>query len=298
MKKSKRLCLLLTFTILSCTGSGKKNQEIYEEKKSVIVEKVKRRDIVEKLPLMGDVKGFIEIDVFPKVYGKLLEYKVKEWERVERGDVIAVVDLDLTGMEYKPSLITSPVKGIVGKIYLDRGELVNPPTMSKNMGTPVAKIVQIDRVKVTVQIPERFINRIKPELPAEIISTDNPQINLTGKVTKVSPVLDPFTRTAEGEILVSNENFLLRPGMFVRVYIITDMKKNAVAVPYDAIVRREGKKYLMKVEKDVVKEVEVETGLSDSFVEIKNGIEEGDFVIISSPEILRDGDSVKVEEVR
>lgn len=290
--------LLFVFT----TSCGKKKEEISLQKKDevrpVVVQKIKRMDVVGKTPLMGNVRGFTEIDVFPKLPGKLLKYKVREWQKVKKGDVIAVVDLDLTGMNYKPSLITSPIDGVVGRIYLDKGELVNPPTMSKTMGTPVARIVQMNKVKVEIQIPENLVYQIRKGLTADILPSENRKIKITGKVVKVTPILDPISRTAQGEILALNKGWVLRPGMFVRVYVITEVAKNALAVPFDAVVSRNGKTEVMKVENGKVKEVKVDVGVKDSFVEVKNNLKEGDLIIVSSPELFGEGDKVKVIEVR
>ncbi|MDP3014550.1 MAG: hypothetical protein Q8M92_09925, partial [Candidatus Subteraquimicrobiales bacterium] len=77
--------------------------------------------------------------------------------------------------------------------------------------------------------------------------------------------------------------------------IIETSKENVLVVPLGAVLEKEEKNVVYVVEDGVVSEQEVETGLSDeAYVEIKSGLKEGEEVVISGADKLKDGDKVKV----
>ena len=111
---------------------------------------VKRGDLSLSLNFMGDIKGNEEVDVFPKASGKLVEMKVREGESVKKDQVVAMVDRDVDGLKYEPVEVTSSMSGTVGKVYLDAGAEVSPPSPGPGMGTALVQVINMDRVKVVI----------------------------------------------------------------------------------------------------------------------------------------------------
>ena len=212
--------------------------EVKEEIPPVQIQVVKTSPLTESLNLTGDVIGIEEIDVFPKVSGKLVEMKVREGSRVERDEVLAIIDRDVEGVRFERAEVTSPVDGIVGIVYMDKGARVNPPDPSPSMGTALVRIVNMDSVKVVVNIIEKELSKIKEGKQARIRVHAYPDIVFSGRVTLVSPTVSPMTRTAAVEITIPNPRHQLRPGMFAEAEIVIRKTEDAIMIPAYAVLEK------------------------------------------------------------
>ncbi len=125
--------------------------------------------------------------------------------------------------------ILSPVDGFVGKRMLDPGAFVGP-------NAPVVSVVDIRTVRLVANLVEKDVKRVTAGTPAEVEVDAFPGEKFAGKVSRVAPVFDPATRTAEMEIEVSNSGFRLKPGMYARVQLTVETKPDALTVPRNAVV--------------------------------------------------------------
>ena len=130
--------------------------------------------------------------------------------------------------------ILSPVDGFVGKRFLDPGASVGP-------NAPVVSVVDIRSVRMVANLVEKDTKRVVAGTPAEVEVDAFPGEKFSGKVSRVAPVFDPATRTAEMEIEVPNPGFRLKPGMYARVQLTIGTKPDALTVPRNAVVDVEGK---------------------------------------------------------
>jgi RND family efflux transporter MFP subunit len=132
------------------------------------------------------------------------------------------------------TVIPSPVDGFVGKRYLDPGAFVNP-------NAPVASVVDIRTVRLVANLVERDVKRVRAGTPGRVEVDAFPGETFSGKVSRVAPIFDPATRTAEMEIEVPNPGFRLKPGMYARVNLTVDTRPNALTVPRNALVNIDGR---------------------------------------------------------
>jgi RND family efflux transporter MFP subunit len=160
----------------------------------------------------------------------------------------AVAQLDLAKAQFEQSkarleelkinlsntVISSAVDGFVGKRFLDPGASVSP-------NVPVASLVDIRTVRMVANLVEKDVRRVKVGTHADIDVDAYPGETFTGRVSRVAPVFDPATRTAEMEIEVPNPGFRLKPGMYARVQLTVAMKPDAITVPSNAVVRLDDK---------------------------------------------------------
>ncbi len=288
------LVLLLTITVVGC---GKK--EISREKREptmlVSVAEVTRRPMSETLSYVGDVKAQEEIVVYSKASGKLIENTVSEGDTIKKDDVLALIDRDETGFKFEKASVTSPIDGIVGRVYLDRGMYVRP---SNNMssGTPVAFIVDMNTVKVKINVTERELPGIKVGQDAQIIVDTYPDKSFAGRVDKISPVVDLASRTALTEIKIPNQGNQLRSGMFARVKLILSRRENVLVVPIKTIIHKDGKKTVFVVEENIAGLREVKTGLKNGeLVEITSGLNEGEIIVVDGGYGLKNGARVIIK---
>jgi membrane fusion protein (multidrug efflux system) len=120
-----------------------------------------------------------------------------------------------------------------------------------------------------------------------------------GRIARVSPVLDPATRTAPIEVEIPNPDARLKPGMYARVGITLGTKKEALVVPADAMADLGGRRGVFLVQNGQAIFRTVQTGTEQqNAVEVLGGLEEGDEVITTGARALRDGDPVVVAGAR
>jgi multidrug efflux pump subunit AcrA (membrane-fusion protein) len=132
------------------------------------------------------------------------------------------------------TIITSPVDGFVSKRFSDPGAFVGP-------NSPVAAVVDIRTVRMVANLIEKDVKRVHVNTSAAVEVDAFPGEKFAGRVSRVAPVFDPATRTAEMEIEIPNSNYRLKPGMYSRVSLTVDSKANALTIPRNALVELDGK---------------------------------------------------------
>lgn len=277
--------------------AGRKKGVIVEEGKAVPVEvdAIRRGNIEERLSFTGDIKAKDQILVYPKVAGKLIENKVQEGNRVKKGEVIAIIDRDITGLKFEPAEVTSPIDGIVGRIYLDKGSGVSPPEPSPSMGTPIAMIVSMNTVKVKINIIERDLPKVKKGQKAEVRVDAYPEEVFVGRLTGLSPVVDLLSRAAPAEISIGNLDHRLKPGYFARVRLLVAEHKDVLVIPEDCILKSGTENYVFVVNGEIARRREVKLGLSEGDrVEVLEGLKEGETIVTVGQQMLKDGAEVKI----
>ena len=114
--------------------------------------------------------------------------------------------------------IVSPVDGFIGKRYLDPGAFAST-------NAPVASVVDIRTVRMVANLVERDMRRVPVGTAANVEVDAYPGEKFKGRVSRVAPVFDPATRTAEIEIEVPNVGYRLKPGMYSRVQLTIDTQQ-------------------------------------------------------------------------
>jgi len=258
----------------------------------VAIQEVKAGDLELILSFVGDIKGEDQVTVYSEATGRLSRYLVEEGTWVKKDQVIALVDRAVTGMEFEEAKVKSPLSGTVGRLYLDKGSTIS-------LETPVALIARMDQVKVEFSIPEKDMMKVYKEQQARVKVDAYRNRTFNGKVTRLSPVVDPVTRSAYTEVTLSNPDHSLKPGMFAEIDIVVVSSKGAVVVPKEAILEDSDSKssFVFVVEgASAVKKV-VETGISQQgLVEVKSGLTFGEKMVVTGQHYLKDGDRVEVVE--
>lgn len=289
-KKYKLMGIILLSAFL-LTGCG---QEAKKEKNHKIipvkVEKVEAKRLSEMLEYSGDIKAKDEAIIYPKVSGKIIEKVKEDGAFVEKGETIAYIDRDEVGLKFEKAPVESFVSGVIGRIYVDIGTNVTPQT-------PVALVVNMDTVKINLDIPEKYLSKITLEQNAKISVDTYPDEEFLGQITKISPVLDLSTRTAPIEITVANEKHSLKSGMFAKVKLILKEHDNALVVIKESIIGRTPDTYVYIVEGGKAFFKKITLGIKQGpYFEVVEGLKEGDLVVTMGQQRLRDGSIVSIEE--
>jgi membrane fusion protein (multidrug efflux system) len=163
--------------------------------------------------------------------------------------------------------------------------------------TEVATMMDYSRLYAELTLPGKEMVRIQRNQGVAVSNYSREQQRLEGKVTQVSPALDPTSRMFKIKIEASNPKLLLKPGMFVRADIIVQEKADVIVIPKDIILERRGRKTVYVVQRGIALERRLELGIetSDS-VEVLEGLNPEDSLIIEGFETLRNRSRVKVIE--
>jgi HlyD family secretion protein len=185
--------------------------------------------------------------------------------------------------------IYSPISGVVADRSVFPGEMAVP-------GSPLITIMDVSKVIARVNVPQAQTGFVQVGQPARILAADGTEA--IGKVTVVSPALDPQGTTVEVWVEAANPGEKLRPGGTVHVTINADPIRNATVVPLGALVpSSEGGSAVFVVGNDMLaKEHKVSVGVrTTERAQILEGLEPGARVVIAGALGLPDGAKVKLE---
>ena len=183
----------------------------------------------------------------------------------------------------------APMDGFVAKRNIHPGALVA-------VNTPIVNLVDLRTLRMVINVVERDIVRVNKGVSAEVSVDAFPRRTFAGKVLRVSPVMDPATRTGEVEIHVSNPGHLLRAEMFARVTLDLGGNRTGIVVPREALVYKGDQSGVFTLEGSVARFRPVEPGLTQqASVEIVQGLKLGEKVVAMGASLLKDGDQVRLK---
>ncbi len=200
---------------------------------------------------------------------------------------------ELSRIAMEKSSVRSPVAGVLDARLVERGEYIKA-------GDPVALVVQIDRLKVLLAVPEKDVRYLHVDEEVQVVQAQidtGEELRRSGRIVHLAYKADPLTRTYLAKIEVDNRDRQLRPGMIVRVEALRRELKGVVAVPLYAVVDHEGRKVVF-VEEDgraQLRPVEVDRVIGDQAV-ISAGLAADERLIVKGQQLLADGAAVQVEE--
>jgi membrane fusion protein (multidrug efflux system) len=184
--------------------------------------------------------------------------------------------------------IRAPFSGVAGLRQVSEGAYVAA-------GTDIARLENIDQLKLDFRVPEIFVGRLRAGQAVRVQLDAYGEQTFPGKVYATEPAVDEATRTVLVRARVANPQLKLRPGMFARVWAQLAVRENAVWVPEQAIVPRGKDSFVFRVSDGKAELVKVQSGLRKvGEVEIVRGIAAGDQVVTEGTQRLEQGSAVTV----
>ena len=172
------------------------------------------------------------------------------------------------------STLRAPFSGVVTKFDVAAGEVVEP---DKELFT----VADISTVWVLADVYERDLSKITRDGTVSIKVDAYPDRTFTGRITHVSDIIDPASRTAKVRCVVENRDGALKLDMFAKVVLGTAEERQALAVPSDAVQQVDNQSVVFtrqtatRFERHIVQVGRRSGGL----VEILGGLEEGQMVV-------------------
>ena len=219
----------------------------------------------------------------------------QELDELQNSLTAAAANLQTSRIQLAKSTLKAPVSGVVDRLLVDRGEYVE-------VGKPLLRLVQVDRLKVIVDVPEKDVAFLKTGQRVQVIPAtinNRPVEPVTGTIAHIAFSADERTRTYRTKILVENPTEHLRPGMIVRAEFVRQQIPQAIAVPMYAVLDRGGEKQVFVAEGEVARRVVVKTSnaLGEQLV-ITEGLEPGMQLVVKGQQLLAEGSLIAPEEAR
>jgi membrane fusion protein (multidrug efflux system) len=315
-------------------------EEAETETATVRAQAPRRQDISAGHRATATLQAIHDAQVVARAEGLVREIRVEEGDRVEEGEVLAVLEderrrlevaqrradlgsleqelrrqqqlrdqnlvsddaieklryqvegqraaLALAEVELEETRIKAPVDGVVSARHIRLGDNVTP-------GDQVFRVTDPDELEAEVHVPERLMSRLEVGQIVEIRSDAAPDTVHTGRVDRISPIVDATSGTVKATVRIEDGNGTLRPGTFARVRILYETRRNAMLVPRQALSFEDGRTTLFVVRDGVAHRREVTTGHSeDGWVEITEGLDGEAPVVTLGHATLRDGASVRI----
>jgi membrane fusion protein (multidrug efflux system) len=197
-------------------------------------------------------------------------------------------DLAVAELQLKRCLIRSSLSGVVNELPAKKG-------LYLAVGDPVATVLDIEKVKVAVGIPESDVDAVRKidRFEIKIEALNNKQITGTKYFLAVAP--ESLAQVYRLELEVENKLEEILPGMFARVEIIKQEFPDALAIPLYAVISRNNNHYVYIEEDNVAKLTEVKLGILDGWqIQITEGLKPGEKVVVVGQRSVDDGQRLNV----
>lgn len=207
-----------------------------------------------------------------------------------KGLTQAEISVKKAQLDLEKTKIKAPFPGIVADIQVSPGEHVSA-------GRELFTLVNISKIQVHASVLESEIGKMQVGREVDLKFSAYPGKIFKGKVSAISPMVNPEYKTCKVFIDVENPKEELKPGMHAEVEIAAEIHKNRLLVPQDAILTRSQRRLLFVVENGLAKWRYVEIGLeNEDYAEILDGVKAGEKVIVEGHFTLAHDARVRIVE--
>jgi RND family efflux transporter MFP subunit len=193
--------------------------------------------------------------------------------------------------------IYAPFSGVITRRNVDIGTLIN----AGNGGSTqlLFTLAQTDPLRVYVSVPESSAPSIRPGLPAHLELTQYPGRKFQGKVVRTAEAIDPTSRTLLTEVDVPNKSGELLPGGYAQVHLDVQVASARLQVPVNALLfRAEGLRAVVVGADHKLHLQQLTIGRDYGVsLEVLQGLQSGDWIVLNPADSLEDGQQVNVKEV-
>jgi membrane fusion protein, multidrug efflux system len=193
--------------------------------------------------------------------------------------------------------ILSPLDGRVGLRQVDQGNYVTPGDTNG-----IVVITQLQPISVLFTVPEDNLQAISKRmqagatLPAAALDRSGAKKIADGSLLTFDSQIDPTTGTIKLRAQFPNQNEALYPNQFVNIQLLLDTHKNVTIMPTAGVQRGVPGTFVYLVNADNTVSVrKVDLGITDGDrVEVRNGLQPGDKIVVDGADKLRDGAKINV----
>jgi membrane fusion protein (multidrug efflux system) len=199
-------------------------------------------------------------------------------------------DIELVKSKIAQTELRAPFDGVIGLRMVSEGAYASPTTI-------VANLTKITPLKIEFSVSEKYVNMIHPG--TNIVFQTPPDLaTYKAAVYAVESRVDLNTRTLKARALYPNTNGRLKPGRMASIEIKSSELKNAITAPNEAIIAEMGRDIAYIYSEGKARQVELVKGIrTESNIQILEGLNPGDTLIVSGILQLRDGLPVTIDKL-
>lgn len=212
-------------------------------------------------------------------------------EQAKLGLALAESQYIVAKRQFEDTRIKTPISGYITARNVDVGTMVQGAPQP----TFVANVVDLSRVKVKINLSESDAAIFKAGDPVKVTTDVYPGVTFNGRIEYISNKADE-AHTYPTEISIANQSsHLLRAGMFARVELSSDINKNVIAIPREALVGSVKNPQVYIVENNIAKLRNVVLGAeSGTYIEVIKGLNVGDVLVVNGQNNLEDNTKVEI----
>lgn len=210
-----------------------------------------------------------------------------EFKGAEASEQRAKVGLKAARERLKKTRITAPFSSLVAALMVEEGQMVGG-------GVPVMILVDLSQVRVLIHLAERQYVKLDQDDPVEVKVDAFPDKVYKGKVDRIGITADAATNTFPVEILISNPELALKPGLSARVSVTLEVLSGVILIPQSTVLHREkGTTVFILQDDKTVSERIVKLGVSKGdLIQVLEGISPGEKVVTKGQNYIKNGDRV------
>lgn len=212
----------------------------------------------------------------------------QEFDQVAATFSMNQASLDLKRRQLRDTRVLAPFSGIMGARSISPGQVVNRTT---TLGT----LVDLDSVKVEVEIPEKYLGQVQQGQKLSFTVAAYPKEQFPGQIYFIAPQVSETLRTATVKARIANPTHLLKPGMFASLTLTLIIRDSAIVIPEVAIINNGDTSMVFAVAKDDtanLRPVKIGERLAGK-AEIISGLAEGDDVVVEGHQKIVPGSKIK-----
>lgn len=239
----------------------------------------------------GEILARNQVTIYPTTAGRIVELRYRIGNRVNSGDVVAVVDPSRPGDVYAHNPVTSTVSGTVLNVPLNIGDMVTTQS-------GIYVIGDLSSLLVETHVPERFVASVTPGMRAVLWFEAIGGETFNAEVFEINPVLDPSSRTLRIRLRFLTPDPRIRAGMYATISLVTSRRINVPVIQRTSSINTYGSWIVFVVdENNIARRREVVLGIdNEEYMEILSGVNLGENVVSAGASFLSDGDRVRVIE--
>ncbi len=307
-----------------------------EEGVPVVVEVVKKKPFAKQFSFFGTLEGIKQTVVGAMIGGRIEKINFRPGSFVRKGDIVIEFPEDSPAAKYQQAkaayenskknyerikalyeagetskanfegieakylvdkrnyetmrqllFLDAPYNGVITEMMVDEGDNVKAKT-------PLFTIAQLHKLKTKIWLSPEEVHLVKKGMPVKAKYNGK---TYKGKIQDVSVGIDPFKQAFGATVVFDNRNGDLRPGLTLEVIVLVYQNRETVIVPLNLVKQDEQGDYVFTISNSKVKKSYVTPGQkSGLFVEISEGLQPGDSLIIKGVDRVFEGTKIKVIE--
>jgi RND family efflux transporter MFP subunit len=223
------------------------------------------------------------------IAAKSYDQALYEFQALEQQVLRYIAEIEELKYRIRKTRVTAPFSGFIAEEHTEVGEWMEK-------GGKVVSLVDLSLMRITVDVPERYIMEIHPGVSAQVRVEASSIKPFEGTISAILPEGDPDSRTFPVKIDVDNSDLELKSGMEARVTFNLGSQTKALLVPKDAMVSANGGRMVFVVDNGVVRPVNISiVGTYGTNVAVNASLKPGDQVVVRGNERLMPGQPVTIK---